>query len=514
MTTGSSTARRSILVLGAGLLLLAFIGWLDYITGLEVSVVVLYLVPVILASWFGTARTGYLVAVAGALVWHVAAVLGHVSYSSPFVLYWNTVGQLLLLASAAALTNAVRWGRQALQSKVRERTASLTREVAERARAEDRLRTTLADLERRTEQLRALAVELTLAEQRERERLARLLHDDLQQMLVAAKMRLHAAATGNAAAEWRRELTDVQGLLDESVKVCRSLAVQLSPPVLHEVGLTAALRQLGQYMQEAYGLAIEVTADAEIPCDAEGVCILLYQTVRELLLNVVKHAGVKSAQVRVRSLGSGQAEIRVADEGLGFAPEKPGDHIGFGLSNTRGRFELIGGSLEVQSSPGQGTYITLVAPLGRFEQMAGAPRQFATKAAEGSGGGSAGKIRVLIAEDYEKLRLMLVERLEHEADMEVVAQAGDGEEALRLAHSVHPDVVVMDVRMPGMGGVQATRRLTAELPSISVIGLSAYGDTDQTAAIRAAGAVTCLLKESSSEGLVGTIRACAAKPPV
>jgi CheY-like chemotaxis protein len=199
----------------------------------------------------------------------------------------------------------------------------------------------------------------------------------------------------------------------------------------------------------------------------------------------------------------------VADEGLGFDPEKINVEAGFGLRNTRDRIELVGGSLQVEAAPGKGTRVTILAPVGPPGADGPLPEAHGPLAADGP----LRKIRVLIAEDYQALRLMLADRLGHEPDMEVVAEAADGDAAVRLAQSLRPDVVVMDVSMPVMDGVQATRRLAAELPGIRVIGLSAYADAAHTEAMRAAGAVACLLKESSAERLTDAIRSCAPKAP-
>jgi DNA-binding NarL/FixJ family response regulator len=124
-------------------------------------------------------------------------------------------------------------------------------------------------------------------------------------------------------------------------------------------------------------------------------------------------------------------------------------------------------------------------------------------------GPHAKKIRVLVADDNGTMREMLAARLSHEADIEVVGQAEDGEEGIRLARSKRPNVVVVDASMPGMGGIEATRRLRREIPGVRVIGLSAYGETDEEqAAMRAAGAVNCVMKEPSCQKLIAAIRTC------
>ncbi|MGD1000841.1 MAG: response regulator [Candidatus Brocadiia bacterium] len=502
----SLPTHKRILALTGSALLVILVGWADYATGPQVAWSFFYLLPVGLAAWVECVWAGIFMAVVSIVVREGVETLWQVSYATPFIRYWNGGERLALFVLAAVVVSAVRRSHQALERKA----TSLSQEVAERKRAEEALKVTLKDLDHRSTQLYGLALELTQAEQRERQRVAQLLHDHLQQTLAAAKLKLILAGKETTAEKRQSAIEGVHDLLDQSVRTARSLAVELSPPELHNRGLVAALRQLGQQMQEAHDLAVEVAADLEIPPDNEGVCILLYQGVREVLFNIVKHAGVKSARVCVTRSGAGPAEIVVEDQGAGFDSATLGRHLGFGLANARGRIELIGGKLDIQSVPGRGTRVTLVAPLRATARRAGTAESSARELGGPRAAEAAHKIRTLIADDYENLRLLLVTQLQHEADIEIVGQAANGEEAVRLAQGTHPDVILMDVSMPVMDGVEATRRILAEMPDIRVIGLSAYGDATQNDAIRAAGASTCLVKESSLENLADIVRASCA----
>ncbi len=117
------------------------------------------------------------------------------------------------------------------------------------------------------------------------------------------------------------------------------------------------------------------------------------------------------------------------------------------------------------------------------------------------------KIRVLLADDHQILRQGLASLLSEEPDMEVVGEAGDGQEAIDLARTIQPDVVLMDVTMPRLDGIQATRLITSELSGISVIGLSMHEEDDMALAMRAAGAIAYLSKGGPSDALIATIRA-------
>lgn len=117
------------------------------------------------------------------------------------------------------------------------------------------------------------------------------------------------------------------------------------------------------------------------------------------------------------------------------------------------------------------------------------------------------KIRILIAEDHAVVREGTRELLDREEDLEVVAEAGDGEEAVRLATSQRPDVVLMDIAMPKLDGIEATRRIKAIHPAIAVLVLTAYDDDQYVFALLEAGAAGYLLKDVHTDELIKAIRA-------
>ncbi|MBI5507883.1 MAG: response regulator [Deltaproteobacteria bacterium] len=394
-------------------------------------------------------------------------------------------------------------------------------DVTERRRAEADLRAANLAAEERSDQLRTLASELTLTEQRERQRLADLLHDGLQQLLVGAKFRLGALhrIKERRVRDTARAVSD---LLTESIETSRSLTYELSPPVLAQSGLGPALHWLTTWMGDKHGLAV----DLEIACaadtlDALGVdlAVLLFMGTRELLFNVVKHAGVQAARVRV-STDAGALCVAVTDGGQGFDPSliraAGGKAGGFGLFSLNERLRLLGGRMEIDSAPGRGSRFRLVAPATPAKDMpvsraATAASHAATPSPESAA--KSQKIRVMLVDDHEVMRQGLAELLAGENDLEIVGEAADGRAGIALLSKVRPDVVLMDVNMPGLSGVETTTIIHTERPDVRIIGLSMFEEDEMAAAMFAAGAEAYFVKSAPTTALVQAIRSGATHAP-
>jgi two-component system, NarL family, response regulator LiaR len=116
------------------------------------------------------------------------------------------------------------------------------------------------------------------------------------------------------------------------------------------------------------------------------------------------------------------------------------------------------------------------------------------------------KIRVLLADDHVLVRQGTRELLEREEDIKVVGEAGDGEEAVQLAVIQRPDVVVMDIAMPRLNGIEATKQIKARYPAVAVLVLTAYDDDPYIFALLEAGAAGYLLKDVRADELIKAVR--------
>ena len=218
------------------------------------------------------------------------------------------------------------------------------------------------------QKLRLLSAQLSLAEEAERRRIAEMLHEDLQQLLVAARMQLAALSRTRDVAQREAIARGIADILERSFKLTKSLTVELAPPVLYEHGLAAALEWLAAETVKNYNVKVTVQADSSANPKAADVRIFLFRAVRELLLNSVKHAVGCAVHITMRCLQPEKVRIIVADDGPGFDPnsldnERP-DSQTVGLLNLRERVSNFGGEFHINSDPKRGTRITLSLPCG------------------------------------------------------------------------------------------------------------------------------------------------------
>jgi PAS domain S-box-containing protein len=390
----------------------------------------------------------------------------------------------------------LRWSAHELETRVAHRTGELVQSQA---------------------RLRALANELNLAEQRERIRLATDLHDHLQQLLVLGKLKLGQGKGAESVPPCIRVMEEVDDLLTQSLTYTRTLVAELSPPVLRDHGLAAGLKWLGEYMKK-HDMVVTVVVPEE-----DGVqlpkeqAVLLFQCVRELLMNSWKYADTGRASVRM-SRRDACLCIEVSDEGRGFdwcASEAvhpvSGSSTKFGLFSIRERMTALGGACAIVSASGKGTQATLTLPLApkraidesrtmSDELKTTAPRRPSLVTHHPS------RIRVLLVDDHAMVRQGLKTMLEAYTDVEVVAEASDGEEALTAAEHHRPTVVVMDLNMPKMNGLEATARLKARYPDLAIIGLSINAGRENQDAMKKAGGAVLLTKEAAVDELYRTIQ--------
>jgi len=253
-----------------------------------------------------------------------------------------------------------------LENRVEERTMELEKanealrsEISEHKLAEKKLLNY-------QQKLRSLASDQALIEESQRRRFATDLHDSIGQTLAISKMKLSAILNPNSLDECKNQITEVQNLLEQSMQNTRNLTFELSPPILYELGLEPAVEWLTERFYVQHNIKMLCKDDGKAKPLGNDVRIVLFRSVRELLINIIKHANAKKVIVSIKKEKK-YIKISIADDGIGFdvskIESKVEKNVGFGFFSIREHLEYLGGHLDVDSKPGKGTRIVLSALL-------------------------------------------------------------------------------------------------------------------------------------------------------
>jgi PAS domain S-box-containing protein len=424
---------------------------------------------------------------------------------------YDGVYRLLLARGVPILDeqgSVVEWVGTCIDITERKRAEEILREL--NATLENKVAQRTAELEHRARQLQKMTLDMSEAEDRERKRMAEILHDDLQQIIAAAKF--HVGLLRNRVKHdpsLETIASRIDEMLKDAVEKSRGLSHELSPVVLHHGDLTETLRWLADQVQAKHGLVVHVHAHGPSLLHSEAIKSFLYKATQELLFNVVKHARVKEARIQVRRCGRCVC-VSVSDRGRGFDPRELREAAGYGLLGIQERIELLGGRMKIRSTEGKGSTFFIVVPDPETPEDGRQKTEDGRKAEEGTPSSvlrpPSSVLRVLLADDHKIVREGLRSLLGGEHDIEIVGEAMHGREAVDLALRLKPDVIIMDVSMPLIDGDEATRQIKRHLPKVRVIALSTYNEPAKIRKMYEAGAESYVLKTASPEELLAAIR--------
>jgi DNA-binding NarL/FixJ family response regulator/signal transduction histidine kinase len=360
------------------------------------------------------------------------------------------------------------------------------------------------------ENARLFAASHELGMSEERNRLAREIHDTLAQSLLTITFQLRAAR-GLVASEPARaeaELLAAEGNARSALEEARRSVWNLGPSALESGSLVDALQ--GETDQRRAGLPCRLSVSGARRPLAADVQLALLRVAQEAIANARKHASCSRVEVQL-DFGEAAVTLTVADDGQGFDPasigQSPTRNGGFGLSSMAERLRQLGGQLDIASAVGSssGTKVVATVPYPT-QEAAPRPRRAATVIPTPA----VTRFRIVVVDDHPAIRAGLAALLDAQPDMAVVGQASDGEEALRIVAALRPEVALVDLRLPNLGGVETIARLAKlRVPTRTIVVTSFAQDELVLQALRA-GAQGYLLKDASANELAAAVRAVGA----
>jgi len=343
----------------------------------------------------------------------------------------------------------------------------------------------------------------------ERRRLAWEIHDSVIQSLISIVLQLELAEQrlrSDVPAAYS-EIRQASELAHACLEDARRLVLNLRPPLLEQKSLADAVTREVAGLESA-GVDARFSAEGTplpLPGEAETT---IYRIAQEAVANIRKHAGATKVTATLK-YEPDSVRVSISDNGVGFDPKAPSNgngHGHFGLTGAHQRAERAGGAFSVESQPGQGTTVTAEVPVAqsRGQETPAGNGHHPSRQTNGDRPQQV-PIRVLLVDDHAVVRHGLREIL-HREGIEVVGEAADTTEALDKARSLRPDVVVVDVQLPGMGGIELVAALAGESPRTRTLILSAHRGGDLVRQAIRAGAQGYLLKDVAASALADAVR--------
>lgn len=360
--------------------------------------------------------------------------------------------------------------------------------------------------------LRQLSARLLQLQDEERRRIARDLHDVTGQKIAVLSMSLDRLArlTEERKPEAKESIKESREIVSQIGEEIRTLSYILHPPLLDECGLASAVHWYTEGFEKRSGIKLEVSVDADLPRLSADAETTLFRVVQESLTNVHRYSGSASAKIKV-SKSSGEVRLEIIDYGQGIKSGAARERfdgpapLGVGIPGMRERLHQLGGELTVDFGT-SGTRVTAILPIksaAQAETEETASRtslNFTIRSAEDA------RRRILIADDHELMRRGLRGLLESHDEWAVCGEAVEGNEAVRKSTELKPDLVIMDVNLPGLSGIDAALQIRQDRQAAKILFFTVHDSEEIIREIVGAGALGYVAKSRASQDLIEAVR--------
>jgi signal transduction histidine kinase len=329
------------LLVAASFGLLLVVGLVDYLTGFNISFSVFYLLAIGFAVWFVNRGFGFFISVLSIVSWLIGDFAAGARFPDIFVPVWNALILLAFYFIVVWLLDRLRSFNRELESRVRQRTAALTREITERERLEK---------------------EILEISEREQQRIGHDLHDSLCQHLAATAMAGQVLGE-KLAAKSLPETADARkivSLVEDGITLTRDLAHGISPVEMESEGLVAALQALAANISKMFKVSCTFECDSPPSIDDKATITHLYRIAQEAINNAIRHGKPRQIVIGLSHRKEG-VELTIEDDGAGL-PDDWQKHRGLGTRIMAHRAAMMGGTFSIEPNPTGGTFAKCLVP--------------------------------------------------------------------------------------------------------------------------------------------------------
>lgn len=344
-----------------GIFLVFLMGFIDYLTGSDLSFSIFYLIPIFILSWYSGKTDGTIIVLVGSVVWLGANVMGGDTKSVNAVIVWNTFVRFGIFILSVQLVNKLKKMHVGLEAEVAERTADLLAEINEREKAENELKNI-------TEKLRKLTKRVQIIREEENKIIAREIHDELGQALTAIKIDIAWIGKKFSNNESVVEsLHTISGTIDDTIKTVRKISTRLRPRLLDELGLFPAIEWQVKEFQNRTGVNCSlILPDDNIEINST-FSSAIFRIFQEAITNITRHSFAKNVYVEIISDNGSFLTMTIKDNGIGLPENYLYKEQSLGILGMQERAYSIGGSVDIKSTQGKGTEVLLKVPLHKIK---------------------------------------------------------------------------------------------------------------------------------------------------